>query len=552
VTETTQQAADAPQPKPEPKPNPIRDLTSHFVAAYDLAHSDGHAYAIPRDGLAREYGVPGVAQAFGAELRRKIVRLGPVVKLMVSRAAADTVMMHLEAKAFEGPESTVALRFHHDPAVPRLCIDLGRGDGRAIVIRPYDRLANPYGWTVERPPAGVVFRRSHATKPLPEPVRDVGRLDMLSYLWALDPAGEEFRALLGWVLGLPFCASVRPGALLVGPYGSGKSTRLRLAASLFEPASPTALGSAFGRNFGDDLVRAVHRAVPLWDNLTAVSGATSDALCCLVTGTARETRALYSDNDLNVVPVARPLGLTAVGVPAGLRPDALDRLITIDAPPLVARLDDAELQARFDYAHPALLGALCTALSLALKYLDKVPAHSEYRMAGHARMLAAVDAAIAAGELVGCPPGLLEAYAASNRRAKQRTATEDVFGGALLSLLDAAGGRWQGKASELCAAAGLYALGDRYAPGWPSSARRVPEVLNQLRDGLEAVGVTWSTSTVRGSTRYAFALADAPEPEDVGAIHTSNNAHHKPTPATLEAHPGVGFYPTKPTPRATL
>lgn len=495
------------------KPNPIRQLTEHFTLTHDLVHCEGRPYAVPRDGTLSFEGPPGIAQPFGAALRRKIVRLSVLPGLpkdSLTRAAADTVMLQLEAKAFEGPETPLALRFAQQLASAEqqagVWVDLGGTRGKAVAV-------GPAGWSVVRPPEHVVFRRSHATKPLPAPARG-GRLVDLAELLALDPAGEVFRALLGWAIGLPFVSSVRPGALLVGPYGSGKSTRLRLVTSLFEPSDPHALGSAFGRNFGDDQVRALHRAVPLWDNLTSVSGATSDELCCLITGTARETRALYSDNDMNTVPVQRPIGLTAVGVPAGLRPDALDRLVVLDVPPIAARVEDAELQQRFDAAHPQLLGALCDAVAAVLRWRDRIPAPTQYRMAGHARILSAVDAAVLAGELPGCPYGLLEAYVAANTRVKQRTAAEDTFGGALLALLEARGGQWHGKASELLTAAGLYApWNDRGTSGWPSSARRVPELLAHLREGLAALGVSWQLTTVRGSTRYSFTLSEIPGSE---------------------------------------
>lgn len=484
------------------KKHPVKVLVKHFRATCDLIHYEGKSYAVPRTRTVDDLmGAPGVAQLIGPELRRKAVRIAwlhPDIKEPLTKTTAETLLLHLDAEAAKGPETPVALRFHHDPEARRVCVDLGRPDGHAVVI-------DASGWEVGAPPAGVVFRRSHATKPLPSPIGGA-RLDELAPLLSLVPDSLEFRGLLGWLLGLPFVAAVRPGVLLVGPYGSGKSTRLRLLTSVVEPSSPGALGNGLGKNFGDDLVRATHRAVPLWDNLTAVSGAVSDELCCLVTGTARETRALYSDNDLNAVPVARPLGLTAVGVPAGLRPDALDRLITVEAPPLAQRVADDQLQGLFDALHPRLLGALCDAVAAALDRLDVVPATNEHRMAAHVRHLAAIDLAVEDGELPGCPAGLVEAYAELADRTKRRAVAEDTFGGALLALLDVSGGQWSGKASELLYAAGIHAPAIDRAVGWPTSARRVPEVLNHLREGLLSLGVTWSTTTVRGSTRYTFQM----------------------------------------------
>lgn len=507
--------ADQDKPAP-PKKSDVRKLIDHFATTHHLVHNQGQAYIIPgRSGPPYPFdGPPGVAQPFGAPLRRKIVQVSRVsseVKL-VSRAAAETVMLHLEAVAFGGEETPIALRFAQGAAESCVRLDLGRADGRVLVIRPdgWEVLgAELGGGAPGEPPRGVVFRRSHATRPLPIPTRG-GRLVELAELLALDADDVVFKALLGWAVGLPFVASVRPGVLLVGPPGTGKSTRLRLVASLVEPSGLDALGSAFGRNHADDQVRALHRAVPLWDNLTSVSGDTSDLLCCLVTGTAREGRLLFTNNDMSTAPIARPVGLTAVGVPAGLRPDALDRLIVLEAPPVPARIEDAEVQRRFDAAHPRLLGALADAVAAALRWRDRVAPPTEYRMAAHARVLAAVGAAVKAGELGGCPAGLLDAYAEVVRQRAQRTAADDTFGAALLALLEARGGQWKGKAGELLYATAMHApYTEQRLPGWPSSPRRVPEVLNHLRDGLAALGVTWTTSTVVGSTRYTFAQRPA-------------------------------------------
>jgi hypothetical protein len=80
-------------------------------------------------------------------------------------------------------------------------------------------------------------------------------------------------------------------------------------------------------------VRASYRAVPLWDNLSGVSNTTSDLLCTLITGSGREVRQLYTTGDLDTTAIQRPVGLTAVGTPAGLLAGALDQPVVGDAAP---------------------------------------------------------------------------------------------------------------------------------------------------------------------------------------------------------------------------
>jgi hypothetical protein len=567
VTAEQTPASAPPAPAPQ-KPNPIRVLYSMFATAYDLTHADGRAFATPRvgpeDGAPPWVGPRGVAQPLGDQMRRKIVkaaRLGAVdrQRLMLSRADADRVLLQLEADAFDGPPTPLALRAHYQPD-PRsesedvigssVVIDLGDQSGRVVVIDSSAWSIDPAPPILGAGPASgpghrrLVFTRSHATKPLPEPIPG-GRLVDLAPLLGLDPAGQNFAALLGWVLGLPFDdgrGTVRPGLLLTGPPGSGKSTTARLTVSIVEPSDTAALGSGFGRNVDDDKVRALHRFAPVWDNVGSVSHAVSDALCSLVTGSAREARKLYSDAELSAVPVRRPVALTAVGVPPGLQPDALDRLVHLELEPVAERLPDAELQARFDTLQPWFLGALCSAVSAALDYVRLIPPPTQYRMASHAHVLAALDAAIGDGDprvsglLPATSAGLLAAYDAVTRRVKERTAADDVFGSAVLALLEVRGGRWEGKASELIREAGMYAnVGDR-AVGWPSP-RGVPTALGQLREGLALAGVTWSTRTLQGTTRYALALArdevaSAPRPH----LDPTSEATYPTSDPTSTAH----------------
>src|SRR5690606_413576 len=142
----------------------------------------------------------------------------------------------------------------------------------------------------------------------------------------------------------------------------------------------------------------------------------------------RERRQLYSDDELTALTIRRPIGLTAVGRPAGLRADAMDRLITVELDAPSERLPDDELQRRFDEAHPWLLGAVLDALSAILRYRASVRPPS-VRMTAHARTLAAYDLAVENGDIEG-PSGLLETYVESISQVKAETAVDDVFGGA--------------------------------------------------------------------------------------------------------------------------
>jgi hypothetical protein len=115
--------------------------------------------------------------------------------------------------------------------------------------------------------------------------------------------------------------------------------------------------------------------------------------------TARPAAAFFTTGHGHLT-VQRPILLT---VPTRLhwnpRPDLADRTLAVTLPPIPpqCRLPKADLWPQFEAARPSLLGALCTALSTALRRLDSVHLPAPPRFA---------DAAVwagAASELLALP-----------------------------------------------------------------------------------------------------------------------------------------------------
>ena len=115
---------------------------------------------------------------------------------------------------------------------PGLLGNVGADEGQATTSIRRLTASSPGG---DDPPDGVMFRRSVTTRELPVPVHG-GNLSALAEILALPPDTREFKLILGWVLALPFNSSVLPGLLLIGAPGYGKSTRLRLTTSVWEPS----------------------------------------------------------------------------------------------------------------------------------------------------------------------------------------------------------------------------------------------------------------------------------------------------------------------------
>jgi hypothetical protein len=72
------------------------------------------------------------------------------------------------------------------------------------------------------------------------------------------------------------------------------------------------------------------------DNMCAICGWWSDALCKCVTGDGWVRRPLYTDGELSVVSFRRVLALTTIDAGA-LRGDLGDRLVLADLEPIDGR-----------------------------------------------------------------------------------------------------------------------------------------------------------------------------------------------------------------------
>jgi hypothetical protein len=100
------------KPPSEAKKDRVRILLDVMLNACYLTHHAGHKYAIPKPGPWTDILVPpGIAQAFGEQLKLKIIRLArsnPDLGV-IGEAIAKTVIDNLAAEAEDGPETPVSL-----------------------------------------------------------------------------------------------------------------------------------------------------------------------------------------------------------------------------------------------------------------------------------------------------------------------------------------------------------------------------------------------------------------------------------------------------------
>jgi hypothetical protein len=320
----------------------------------------------------------------------------------------------LEARAqFDSPEHSVFTRVA--PYGDAIYIDLCNDRWEAVEI-------TNKGWNVVQNLA-VRFRRSKGTQPLPDPAQ--GR--PIANLRSLINIGDDrnWILLLSWLVAACRPQGPYPLLILQGEQGSAKSTTAKLLRRIIDPA--TAPLRTPPRDERDLLIAANNSWVVAYDNLSGIPHWLSDGLCRLATGGGFSTRELYTDTDEVILDLTRPVILNGIDHLAE-RPDLADRAIFLNLPRIeeTARRDEAELFTAYERERPYILGALFTAVSVALARLPEVRLPRKPRMADFALWASAAEPAL------GCGPGaFMSAYSGNRAEAVQETLDSDPVSAAM-------------------------------------------------------------------------------------------------------------------------
>ncbi|NGO79205.1 ATP-binding protein [Streptomyces sp. YC504] len=378
-------------------------------------------------------------------------------------------------------------------------LDLGRDDGQSVRI-------HPTGWDIAVPnPREVCWRRTQLTGELPLPVKDTdGKgIDLLLRLCNFATADTESLAI-AWLIGCLGPSVPVPAPFLTGPQGAGKSTGGRMLIRIIEGMSGDLRRAPKDE---ENLISAVAAGwVTALDNLSHLTPALSDAMCCIVTGAENVKRSLFTDGDVFRVNYRRPLLLTGIDVGV-IRPDLAERLLPLRLERPKVRRTEAELWAEYAEILPVVLGSL---LDLTVKVrAAEAETPTDLRMADFAHLCAQLDAATGLGAL--------PAY-----RASLDDLNDDVIEGDLLAqtVLAHAATMQEGEAQRMTSTGWLAHLsalysGEDFRPlpkGWPTTGKVLSDRLKRLQPTLAARGVLIDAGRTKEG-RYLEMTRPAPEPE---------------------------------------
>ncbi|OFC41659.1 hypothetical protein BAE29_02155, partial [Acidithiobacillus caldus] len=273
---------------------------------------------------------------------------------------------------FDGPEFIPCWRVGHRDG--SYWLDLGDDRWRAVEI-------TATGWAIrDNPP--VRFLRTKATRPLPEPVSggDVAEL------WELVNVPEQERLLvLAWILECYRADTPYSLLELTGEQGSAKSTAQRILRRFIDPNAVELRGRP--KTVEDVFVAAANSHLISYENLSSLTNDQSDALCTICTGGGYASRRFFTNGEEHLLEAHNPVALNGIS-PVVIRPDLLDRSISVALPVITHRRTEREVQEALNRAAPRIMGALLDLLCETLTLLPtvQIPPESLPRMADFARL----------------------------------------------------------------------------------------------------------------------------------------------------------------------
>jgi hypothetical protein len=354
----------------------------------------------------------------------------------------------------------------------KIYLDLADTSWRAVEV-------DANGWRVINDPP-VRFRRSAGMLPLPLPVRggSVGGLRR-----SLNVGSDaDFTLVVAWLLAALRDRGPYPVAVVAGEQGSAKSTFAAMTRRLIDPN--TAPLRALPREDRDLFIAATNAHVLAFDNVSGLPPWMSDTLCRLASGGGFATRELYADRDEVLFDAARPIILNGIE-DVVTRPDLADRAIMLTLAPIPddQRRAERDMQAEFDVAHPAVLGALLDAVSHGLRTLPHMKLKQLPRMADFAMWISACEGAL---DL----PCTFEAAYRGNLAAAVETVIEADPVAVAVRALMASTTEWKGTATLLLSVLGNRA-GEtvRHSKHWPGASHVLSRRLRRAATFLRKTGI---------------------------------------------------------------
>jgi hypothetical protein len=413
--------------------------------------------------------------------------------------------LHARAQ-FDGDAHEVHVRVARMPRC--VYLDLANEKWEAVEI-------SPNGWrVVQQPP--VHFRRPKGMAPLPTPQTGGSLADLRKFINA--PTDEIFIPVVAWLVGALNSSGPYPLLCLQGEQGSAKSTLARILRDLIDPAVPAL--RTVPTEERDLMIGANNNWILAFDNLSGLSPSISDSFCRLSTGGGFSTRQRYSDSEEALFDTMRPIILNGIDDVA-TRQDLVDRSLIVSLPAIsdAQRRSEQRLLEDFRLARPALLGALCNAVSTALRNFGSISVPALPRMADFATWILAAEP-----DLPWQPGEFLLNYATGRKHAVEIAIEGDVVASEIHKFAKQQNS-WSGTASDLLDK--VEKIADekvKRSRSWPKSAAAFSNRVRRAATFLRAADVDIAFSRKAGTGQRLIEVRLMPTVTTVTAVTPAMNS----------------------------
>jgi hypothetical protein len=330
----------------------------------------------------------------------------------------------------------------------------------------------------------VKFIRSKAQRPIGKPALD-GKPENLHLLKKYFPFKSEdaFILTVAWALGCFNTYGGAPILLLVGEQGAAKSSSSARLKSLIDNSNVPLRN--LPNSMKELMIAGCNDYILVFDNISKITNAQSDNLCKVTTGAGYAMRKLYTTQKETQVTSKNPCIVNSINfIPT--RQDLLDRCLIADLDFIKPRdrKTNQELTESWEQDRPLILGALCQAVSAALRNYPQVNEKELPRMADFAKWI------IAAEEQLPWEKGL---FMDTMRKHRSKIVDEaidaDSTALAILRLMETRES-WVGTASELLDILGeIIDQAKRKYPDFPKSPNHLSRNINRIAAFLREKGV---------------------------------------------------------------
>jgi len=287
-----------------------------------------------------------------------------------------------------------------------------------------------------------------------------------------------------------------PLLIVNGEAGTGKSTFTKMIRELVDPNSEPILMHPKEENI--PIIANSNYVVSL-DNLSGIRKSFSDLLCTIATGTSYITRKHYSNKEMSVISMKRPVILNGIEDIAS-RDDLVRRSVILELSKIEDGnvVDDAEVMSNFRDDVPSIFGALCTGLMTALKNINTVKINNITSMSRFCRWSgAAMPAFNWTADM------FMENYHDNLKRSYIAVLDTAPFTAAILKMFDInPEADWKGTPTGLkehlenLLYTYDYIVRSKY---WVQNAKGVMNAIRRNRKALDKVGITVEVHKVSGN-----------------------------------------------------